>query len=130
MLISDHYSGLDMDEGEVLYYSAEGARGRDSRERFTSKANLAMAASEVTRNPVRVLRSAKGARNRHFAPACGIRYDGLYRVTEMRVLVNEKGSSYQRFRLERVPGQPSLESIRGMPTEEQREQFERIKDGY
>lgn len=130
ILISNEYSGLDMDEGDVLYYSAEGARGKDSRDKFLSKANQSMAASEVTRNPVRVLRSAKGARNRHYAPSCGIRYDGLYRVTEMRVLVNEKGSSYQRFRLERMAGQPSLESIRGIPTEEQRQQFDRIKDGY
>lgn len=136
ILVSNEYSGLDRDEGDVLYYSAEGARGKDAREKFDLKANLSMTASLGSgnwpggRNPVRVLRSAKGARNRHFAPSCGIRYDGLYDVTEMKILVNEKGSSYQRLKLERRGGQPDLESIRGIPTEKQREQFDRIKEGY
>lgn len=130
ILVSNLYSGLDMDEGDVLYYSAEGAKGKNAREKFDTKANQSMAASQRSGNPVRVLRSAKGARNRHFAPSCGIRYDGLYDVTEMRVLVNEKGSSYQRFKLERRGGQPTLESIRHIPTVEQRQDFERIKDGY
>ncbi|ROW04878.1 hypothetical protein VMCG_04924 [Cytospora schulzeri] len=130
ILISNHYSGLDMDEGDVLYYSAEGAKGKDAREKFDLKANQAMAASQRSGNPVRVLRSAKGARNRHFAPSRGIRYDGLYDVTEMRVLVNDKGSFYQRFKLERRGGQPTLESIRHIPTEQQRQDFERIKEAW
>lgn len=130
VLVSGEYSGLDMDEGEVVYYSAEGARGRDARDRFDAKANMAMTASVRTRNPVRVLRSSKGARSRTYAPACGIRYDGLYRVTEVRFLVNDEGGSYQRFRLERLGGQPSLDSVLSVPNEEQKRQFDRIKDGY
>lgn len=136
ILVSGEYAGLDTDEGDVLYYSAEGAKGKDAREKFDLKANLAMTASLRSGarpgggNPVRVLRSAKGARNRHFAPSCGIRYDGLYDVTEVKILVNEKGSLYQRFKLERRGGQPSLESIRGIPTRTQRQQFDRIKEAY
>lgn len=123
----------DLDEGDVLYYSGEGAEKNTDPNEVTRRAtNESLMASWETRQPVRVLRSAaKDERQRHYSPPCGIRYDGLYRVVDVQMRHNAKGGLYQRFKLRRLPGQESLEDIAARsPTADQRRDFAKVKDGY
>lgn len=123
--------GADRDEGDVLYYSAKGGTGKDARQKSGSKLNQAMHASRRTGRPVRVLRSAKQVRAGAWAPPCGLRYGGLYRVTAVKGAVrNDKGGLFEQFKLERLPGQPSLEEVcRASPTAREVRDYERIKLG-
>lgn len=63
-----------------------------------------MLEAEIKNNPIRVFRSEK--KDSRYAPKKGIRYDGLYVITDREVL-NEATGMY-RFRLERCPGQDPL----------------------
>lgn len=125
------YEDTDRDEGDVVYYSAEGARGKDAGRKEAVRGNRALHRSRQTGYPVRVLRSAKAARCGRFAPPCGIRYDGLYQVVGVERRMNKDGGHYQRFKLERMPDQPSLEDIiRTSPTPQQQADYSRMWDGY
>lgn len=132
IVVSGQYEE-DLDEGEVLYYSGEGAeKNKDPHEVDRRATNDSLVASFETRRPVRVLRSAsKDERHRHYAPSCGIRYDGLYRVTAIQRRHNAKGGLYQRFKLRRLPDQEDLEDIAARsPTRDQRRDFDLVKRGY
>lgn len=130
IVISGTYEDTDRDEGHVVYYSAEGARGKDAGRKEGVKGNLALARSLRTRNPVRVHRSAKKGSG-PYAPPCGIRYDGLYQVVGMERRMNKEGGHYNRFKLERMADQPSLEDIvRTSPTQQQQADYARIREGY
>ncbi|KAI5781557.1 PUA-like domain-containing protein [Geopyxis carbonaria] len=59
-----------------------------------------------TGGAVRVLRSAKARAKSRYAPVCGYRYDGLYRVVEREWL--DRKTAMMRFRMVRVPGQPEV----------------------
>jgi hypothetical protein len=59
---------------------------------------------------VRVLRAAGG--KSAYAPQKGVRYDGLYTVVGVEQAKNGRGGLYNRFRLVRRPGQPSLADCR------------------
>jgi hypothetical protein len=123
----------DLDEGEDLYYSGEGAEKNNDPHEFSRRAtNASLVASWETGRPVRVLRSSsKDERERHYAPPCGIRYDGLYRVIAVQMRHNAKGGLYQRFKLRRLPDQEDLEDIKARsPSAAQRRDFEKIKQGY
>ncbi|KAG8159581.1 hypothetical protein KVR01_010218 [Diaporthe batatas] len=123
----------DLDQGEVLYYSGEGADKSTNPNEFPQRAtNDYLVASWQTQRPVRVLRSAPGAGHQHhYSPSCGIRYDGLYKVVGVQERHNAKGGLYQRFKLRRLPGQENLNDIiRRSPTPAQRRDFEKVKDGY
>ncbi|KAI3398889.1 hypothetical protein diail_8398 [Diaporthe ilicicola] len=123
----------DLDEGDVLYYSGEAAdKNENPRQIIQRAANDSLLQSLVTGRPVRVLRSAsKGERERHFAPQCGIRYDGLYNVIDVEERHNVKGGLYQRFKLRRRSGQESLDEIAARsPTADQKRDFQKIRLGY
>ncbi|KAK4145110.1 PUA-like domain-containing protein [Dichotomopilus funicola] len=94
----------------------------------------ALLASERTGLPVRVLRSA-GHRNRHWAPAVGIRYDGLYRVVRHIVSHNSHGGQFLKFELRRLNPAANLgmtlNQIRTtVPTQAQRAAEASIRDRY
>lgn len=132
IVVSGQYEE-DLDEGEVLYYSGEGAeKNKDPHEVDRRAANNSLMASWETERPVRVLRSgSKDERHRHYAPRRGIRYDGLYRVVAVQRRHNAEGGLYQRFKLRRLPGQEDLEDIIARsPTSDQKRDFDMIKQGY
>jgi hypothetical protein len=125
------YEGLDSDGGDVIWYSGDGAHDNEDPTRIVhaSNATQSLHTSLSTRNPVRVLRSAKGKTK--FAPKAGIRYDGLYCVIATRHRKNEKGGLYEQFKLERVQGQQPLREIcLSVPTANQLRDFNRIDERY
>lgn len=131
IVVSGAYDDKDKDEGDIIYYSAEGAHGRESSRKAEVKGNRALRASISTGRPVRVFRNAKGSGR--FAPPCGIRYDGLYRVVGKENRYNAQGGLYERFELRRLQdiGQPDLEDIVGTsPTPQEQADFMRIGLGY
>lgn len=132
IVVSGQYDE-DLDEGDVLYYSGEAADKNENPHEVIARAtNDSLMESYGNRRPVRVLRSAsKGERHRHYSPACGIRYDGLYRVVTVQNRHNAKGGLYQRFKLRRLDGQEGLEDIAARsPSAEQRRDFQRLREGY
>lgn len=131
IVVSGKYNDIDEDEGDTIFYGAEGAHDKDSSKKADVKGNRALRASISTQNPVRVFRSAKGGGR--FAPPCGIRYDGLYRVVSMENRRNEIGGVYQRYTLHRLRDidQPPLDDIvHASPTPQQQADFSRITAGY
>lgn len=123
------YDETDRDEGDVLYYSSEGANKKDASKCADALGNRALMASRATGRLVRVLRSAKCSR--HWAPPCGIRYDGLYRVVDWSERINKEGGRYKQFKLVREPGQASLEEImRVSPTAQQQADHGHVESGY
>lgn len=132
IVVSGQYEE-DKDEGEVLYYSGESAeKNENPHEIIRRAANDSLLESLRNGRPVRVLRSAtKGERQRHYAPSCGIRYDGLYNVVGVEIRRNAKGGLFQRFRLHRCDGQESLADILARsPSADQVEDYRRLRDGY
>jgi len=74
---------------------------------------------------VRVLRAVN--KNSLYAPKAGIRYDGLYKVTNQELL-DGKTAMY-RFILERQPGQDPIrfKGVETRPTERELQEFNRIQ---
>lgn len=131
IVVSGQYEDVDVDEGNVIYYSGEGAQGKKSSKSIDRKSNRAMNASIRTRNPVRVLRAAK--KGSQYAPPCGYRYDGLYECVGKETRLNAAGAFYERFKLVRLErdDQPELDFlVRNSPTAQEIADFGRIKDGY
>ncbi|TGO06961.1 hypothetical protein BTUL_0372g00010 [Botrytis tulipae] len=132
IVISKHYEGFDRDEGDVVYYSAPGAKESIIKEADSENSGvMVLRRSMETRKPVRVLRSSNCAwKNR---PAAGIRYDGLYQVTDGNVETNGKGGKFWRFtlkRLHRVDGSDQVPINLSRPTKEEVGLFEKVKSGY
>jgi hypothetical protein len=123
----------DLDQGEVLYYSGEGAdKDTDPHQVKRRSTNDSLMASLKTRRPVRVLRnSSQDGHRRHYAPSWGIRYDGLYEVVDVQERRNAKGGLYLRFKLSRLPDQEDLGDIMARsPTAARKRDHEKIKEGY
>ncbi|KAI2639411.1 hypothetical protein GGS21DRAFT_538135 [Xylaria nigripes] len=114
IVVASAYDDLDSDHGDTLYYSGSNSHTNENPNASApaSTGTKALHASIATRNPVRVLRSGGAggnARNRNpYLPSCGLRYDGLYRVTLFRQRTNQKRGLYDQFRLERLSDQTPL----------------------
>ncbi|TGO15147.1 hypothetical protein BPAE_0590g00030 [Botrytis paeoniae] len=132
IIISKHYEGFDLDQGDTIEYSAPGAIDSTAKEPESTKHGvIVLKRSIVTKNPVRVLRTAGCAWKN--GPAMGIRYDGLYRVIEGKVGTNGKGGKYWRFtlkRLRRVNGSDQVPINISRPTKEEVGLFEKVREGY
>lgn len=134
IVVSGTYHDLDSDQGSTLYYSGSNSHDNTDPQRaaMASNGTKALHASLATQNPVRVLRSGNasgGDRNRHLPP-CGLRYDGLYRVTEHHCRTNAKGGLYDQFILVRLPGQTALAELeRSSPTLQQKFAFANLRAG-
>ncbi|OAA55239.1 sra-ydg [Niveomyces insectorum RCEF 264] len=137
IVVSGTYDDRDDDRGDVIYYSgSRGNRGglhahhHPATARATSGgATQALHTSATRGNPIRVLRSASG--KSHWAPSVGIRYDGLYRIAQVRRVKDADGEPFERFELHRLPGQTPLEEVvRKSPTAQQRRDFKLIQEGY
>ncbi|KAK3937820.1 E3 ubiquitin-protein ligase UHRF1 [Diplogelasinospora grovesii] len=126
---SQHYSNMNEDKGETVYYSADNSHDNTNplRVDYISNATQGLHTSLRTAQPVRVLRSHG---NSIYAPSCGIRYDGLYRVTKVLQKENQKGGLYEQFVLQRCVGQRELQDIvANVPSRMQKRLFSEI-GGY
>ncbi|KAE9397923.1 hypothetical protein BT96DRAFT_822622 [Gymnopus androsaceus JB14] len=102
----------DQDMGNVILYTGTGGQRNSfsqpgpqiEDQSFDHPMNGYLKKSFETQIPIRVIR---GPSDSCFSPAQGYRYDGLYKVTEVRTK-GEHGFAVCRFRLERLPGQPPI----------------------
>lgn len=113
----------DVDEGDrIKYCGTSGEANKPTA--FTER----MLESAKFKNPIRVLRSAAlTGKHSKFRPAKGLRYDGLYEITEYELL--DQGTSMYRFSLERCPGQDPIryQGVGIRPTEEELSQYTKIQ---
>ncbi|KAJ4424399.1 hypothetical protein N0V82_000920 [Gnomoniopsis sp. IMI 355080] len=131
IVVSGKYEDIDKDEGNTIYYSAEGAHDKHASRKADVKGNRALRASISSHNPVRVFRRAN--KSSRFAPPVGIRYDGLYEIVGKEYRYNSGGGRYERFELRRLENidQPDLDDIlHTSPTTQEQADFSRIKAGY
>jgi hypothetical protein len=114
----------DEDMLQVIWYCGTMGEGPG----MPSANTLAMLNAMTLKRPVRVLRSAKA--KSVYAPAEGIRYDGLYSVTEKQVV--DESYAMMRFKLVRCAGQQEVrwkgDGIR--PTSMEREKWADMKDAW
>ncbi|KAK2004417.1 YDG/SRA domain-containing protein [Colletotrichum falcatum] len=129
IVISGAYKGCDADQGNTLHYSGSGADVHTGQVPQNKDSTKLLHLSLKKGNPVRVLRSASG-KGGAFRPSHGIRYDGLYKVTQVCTLANQKGGAYYQFELERLPGQRDLNELLGTPDSFQQAQWSAVKEGY
>ncbi|KAI1463610.1 PUA-like domain-containing protein [Daldinia caldariorum] len=135
IVVSKVYDDLDDDQGETLYYSGSNSHSNEDPNKSapSSTGTNALKASFRTGRPVRVLRAGgpQASKSNRWLPECGIRYDGLYRVTGLRERKNTKGGLYEQFRLQRESGQPPLEELRKTsPTAQQKRDLYRFQQDY
>jgi hypothetical protein len=98
ILASGGYTNTD--NLHEIWYSGTAEKGSGG----LSDSTEAMVKAIDLKRPIRVLRKANP--NNQYAPAEGLRYDGLYLVTE-KALVGTK-SGMMRFKLVRCPGQAEV----------------------
>lgn len=122
---NNKYHEIDKDDGEILYYSTD-----NMGVATTSVGTQALNKSIDIRQPVRVLRG-QSQTGGGWAPECGIRYDGLYRVIGKKLVPTRNGEEWFRYTLCREAGQRDLREIVGSsPTLQQRNDYLRIRDAY
>lgn len=127
IVISGKYADLDIDRGDVILYSDSKAKENTNPKRpSVSGSTEAMRRSHRLRKPLRVLRSA-GVDSK-WAPSVGLRYDGLYLVTDIETRHNSLGGAYYRFKLEREQGQQPIDRYR--PTMDEKDSYGLIERGY
>lgn len=51
--------------------------------------------------PIRVIRSFKGSIHSEYAPAYGIRYDGIYKIESYEFITGKSGQMVWRFKFQR-----------------------------
>ncbi|KAF9878664.1 hypothetical protein CkaCkLH20_03564 [Colletotrichum karsti] len=133
VIVTSTYDDVDEDHGDVLYYS--GSRALENTNPLQcaprSAGTTALHVSYQSGRVLRVLRkaSAKG-KYAAWAPDCGIRYDGLYRITRCGTKKNQKGGLYEQFKLVREPNQTPLEDLTSIPSLAQRNDYARIGEGF
>lgn len=91
----------DHDYGDRVLYTGTRAKKGDTK---PTRNTQYLIEAEISKQPIRLLRSSK--HQSLFSPSSGLRYDGLYQVTEAN-LIDEEIHHY-RFTLERLPGQPAI----------------------
>jgi hypothetical protein len=130
VVVSGLYEHLDKDLGTTIYYSGSGSHANTdaSQPAQSTTGTKTLHGSIKTRNPVRVFRTSDG--RGEWAPVEGLRYDGLYWVEGRDLPRNDKGGLYERFKLVRLPNQPSLQECQKRPSQQQLRDFNKINDGY
>lgn len=95
----------DKDFGTEIIYTGHGGRdqtsGKQVADQVLTRGNMALAMSQMTGLPVRVVRGAE--HNSEFAPVSGYRYDGLFRVEDHWQERGASGFKVWRFRLVVIP---------------------------
>ncbi|CZR61092.1 uncharacterized protein PAC_10988 [Phialocephala subalpina] len=127
IVVTGTYADIDIDSGDVIYYSVPGAIDTEDkmadREKDGPKKLLR---SLATKKPVRVIR--KHDSKWEGAPRAGLRYDGLYRVTGVEERSNDSGGKFLRFKLRRCSNQAPIDKSR--PTRQERRAFADVQLGY
>jgi putative restriction endonuclease len=93
----------DQDFGNEIIYTGQGGRddsGKQTSDQTLTRGNLALAESEISNLPVRVIRGAH--KGNLFAPEVGYRYDGLYRVDSHWHESGKAGFKIYRFKLIKI----------------------------
>jgi len=131
---STKYEDLDSDVGDTIWYSSDHSHDNVDPVRIIYRSNMTQSlhTSIANGNPVRVLRSSGYASSKAaYAPACGIRYDGLYSVVKVVERKNARGGLYEQFQLVRRPDQKPLDEVcRSSPTRKQASDYAKIQEGY
>ncbi|CUS10143.1 unnamed protein product [Tuber aestivum] len=124
IVISGGYEETDRDYGDRILYT--GSRGEiipnSPQVAPLTNATMSLIKSYQTRKAVRVLRSSKC--NSRWAPAVGIRYDGIYRVMNYEIEEDHEGKPYYQFELQRILGQEPINTTR--PDAKERTDFARV----
>lgn len=96
IVISGGYED-DQDWGDAILYTGMGGSkgGVQTRDQALEYGNLALMRSYERRTPVRVIRGAKAGGQ--FSPSRGLRYDGLFRVTDAFYEPGRSGHRVWRF---------------------------------
>ena len=127
IIVSGLYDQYNDDEGHALWYSGTMAHDSLNREYpIMSDKSQALATTQSLGRELRVFRSSNGKSD--WCPSFGLRYDGLYIITDRVTRTNEHGGTYPCFRLQRLTGQPAIDMQ--VPNEAQRWLWRRVKDGY
>ncbi|KAF2420540.1 hypothetical protein EJ08DRAFT_598301 [Tothia fuscella] len=127
IIVSGAFKHLDEDRGHVLFYSGSNSHSnRDPRNPNITKATESMRKSHRLHKDIRLFRSSGSGWGG--APVCGLRYDGLYRITNESTKLNAHGGAYIRFRLERQGNQDPID--RSRPNAQERKEYELVKHGY
>lgn len=102
----------DKDMGDTIFYSgSHGQAPLDGDPQPTLTNATKQLSTSFSRNKVvRVLR--KAAAGSRYAPRCGLRYDGLYKVINREVAEGRRGErNWYKFTLKREPGQTPLADL-------------------
>jgi putative restriction endonuclease len=94
----------DVDGGDRIVYTGQGGqdKGKQVKDQELTRGNLALAVAEEHGLPVRVIRGAGG--DPKYSPKQGLRYDGLYVVTQHWQEPSVDGPLIWRFVLEKSDG--------------------------
>lgn len=113
----------DIDQGDTILYC--GTKGKNGK---VSLSTSFMLESSSKKNEIRVLRSAKLQKVNPYRPAEGIRYDGLYRITEHELL--DQVSLLYRFTLKRIDGQHPIryQGAEVRPTDREIKELKTLKE--
>lgn len=106
----------------MLYYSGSNSHDNVNKEVEVSNATRALQTSHLQKRPIRVLRSAGEAAK--WSPSVGVRYDGLYHITDQKICENANFGGYLRFKLVRAVDQEPIDLQR--PNTGERRIFERL----
>lgn len=130
IVINSQYEETDRDEGDTIWYSMPGSVTNEDPVNLPGEAATeAMRLSWHNDKDIRVIRgSGAGWAGR---PSVGLRYDGLYKITDERMGKNSKGGLFVQFKLERnVTGQPALSTVTSRPTGQEKLDEALVKNGY
>lgn len=101
IIVSGGYKDDEDFGGEIVYTGHGGRDGAGNQVRdqtFDDPGNAALLTSQLSGQPVRVIRGAHSSSK--FAPATGLQYDGLFRVTDSWLDRGSDGHKICRYRLE------------------------------
>ncbi|KAK2030626.1 YDG/SRA domain-containing protein [Colletotrichum zoysiae] len=130
VIVAGAYKDLDVDSGDTIFYSGSNAHESEDMDNIppSTEATKALATNWLSGHPVRVLRKAH--KESEWAPSHGYRYDGLYEVVEKRFAHNDKNGMFEQFELQRLGGQPPLESLKSIPSQSQVRDLVKSKKRY
>lgn len=102
----------EADDGDVIIYTGQGGnfnkKDKHVSDQKLHKGNLALDRSSRTHNEIRVIRGIKDAVN---PGAKTYVYDGLYKIQDSWVEKAKGGGGLFKYKLIRVPGQPSAFAV-------------------
>ena len=110
IVVSGGYAD-DEDHGDYIIYSGHGGKDPNSSRQVADQTidapgNAGLITSKIQGLPVRVVRGVH--KSSPFAPPAGYQYAGLFTVEDWWIEKGKQGFDVVRFRLDRLPEQPTL----------------------